>query len=158
MYPQITPMPPQYTDVKARLVEIRLRDDGTRQEILRDTSSVIVLNNRTARVAIAPSLKNVMTLSLVPRLNGDNSILVTALLETRYFAAGPAPQRFQTSGFTSSVWLKKRSEWKAIREVSLVNDKQLQKEVLMGTKTPNSIYPLYRWEIMASERTNTISP
>jgi hypothetical protein len=62
---------PTYLEVKLRLIEIRLGEDGRRKETPLQASTLTAGNNRSVGVKILPAVKDSMSLDIMPRLNGD---------------------------------------------------------------------------------------
>lgn len=150
---------PRYVEVKMRLFEIRLSPDGERKETLLQAPSLVTSNNVAARVSLVSGLQRSMSLYVAPHLNGDGTISLSSTLGVRHATtSGPPPQRTHTSAFTSTVSLTRQGEWQSLREVSTKDDEQLQKAVLSETDPPAEIYPLYRWEISASQREDVPRP
>lgn len=154
---------PRQVQIKTRLIEIRLSEDGTKQEKLLQSPIVSTTNNVPAGVGLSfgNSTRSAFTtsggnttsrpntsISVTPNINGDDSISLTVKLSIQPHSNEPVP----SMDFTRSTRLKKQGEWHAFNPISLSSDKKINEALVAGAESaPASAYPLYRLEVSASE-------
>ncbi len=135
---------PLLIEVKTRLVEIDLTDTGVRKETLVQASVFILRNSSDFKVTVPPSLKSRIDLLITPHLDGDKSVSVTALLEIRGDANGSDPRAVRSETFASILRLRKKGEWRTLKEVSLTGDPEFRYNPSLGTFitiNPPAIFP-----------------